>query len=1146
MMKRNLIFLFYLVFCLQALFAQGKPYEGPDDAAGDIAAEREGFMTGNRILLYFQNTSELSDWPRANASIWPNTFDGTRMLDGIGLLVGARVYLENDTIPVTDPLEIQSRTDLDTLYYLQTSYRQKMDTDPTGTIEWGFYPVFGYMNENNEYPAMSNRPDSWPPSGWPSAGSGLKWPGEWDGRFGRGVIYADLETYFAVNDAQDQEYLGPEDVLKYYPRPGVKIGDKNPGVTIQKGKPWGGLGLRVEQRGFQWNNPQARDAIFWEYSIANISDYDLPEVAFGYWVDTWIGGEGASDDLGFFDTLEDMAYSWDFDGIGFGGRPTGTLGFAYLESPGVPYDNIDNDEDGLVDEQRDNEAISIVGPTDGIDDLDKFLAFYKLTEEDLRPHWDADEDQDWDDGNDLNNNGIYDPGENPGDDVGLDGVGPGELNYFGPDADGTEGNHRPDFVPGIGSEPDFNETDVNESDMIGLTAFQLFNIPNQSSSYHWFEGDRSMWELVGEHNLVEWAGSLSNLIMTFASGPFPLFQGRVERISMSEFHSYDPLTGLNSPDHTAPALFEQKRIVQVIYEKDYRFAQPPKMPTLKATAGDGRVVLTWDNIADTRTRDPFLGNINDFEGYKIFRASDNKFTDPIQVTDGYGTLSGLKPIFQCDIIDDRSGFAEYGAVNGAQYFLGNETGIVHHFIDENVQNGRTYYYAIVAYDYGSETLGISPSENNIVIELDESDEVRFFGQNVQIVTPRQQAAGYVPPQVEIGPSFLLGEGSITPEILAEQQLQTNHTYVVKFDIDSIFTINNANNGILYSTRGFSVYDRTNNDTLIYRETPENAVYGNILYNEDDDYHFLNPASTITSDVFDGLQLIIDTPVETAAINFEKSGWLVGESAIRITPTIRESQFFPWDYDIVFTDNPSEYTGRVTQTNTVRDENDNRGLNNLLTGQEFSFFIINKTFSDSLGEYEKMDLIVQDLNGNQQYDMRDDRIFVGPVTSSGRWGGTLFIIDFNDVSSDNELPRNNDVYHVSYSRPFFVTDSLSFTVLPAGELNEGGLKSTMDDIKVVPNPYVVTNAMEPVVANQFLNQKRRLMFTNVPARCSIQIFTFSGVLVDEIRVDNNPDRGIVHWDLLSKEGLEIAPGVYFFRVTADATGDVKMGKFAVVK
>jgi hypothetical protein len=385
-------------------WAQGKIYEGPDDPAGDIAAEREGYMTGNRVYLYFQNTSELADWPRIDASLWPNTYEGTRTLDGIGLLVGARVYIKNDTIPVDKWDEIQSTPDLDTLYYCQTSYRQGMDTDPTGTMEWGFYPPFGYINENSEYPAMSNRPNSWPVNGWPATGEELKWPGEWDGRFGRGIIYADLETYFVVNDAHDQENLEIWDEIKYYPRPGVKIGDKRPDVTIQGGKPWGGLGIRVEQRGFQWNNHQARDAIFWEYSISNISEYDLPEVAFGYWVDTWIGGESASDDVGFFDIYVDMAYSWDTDGIGFGARTPGTLGFAYLESPGIPYDSEDNDDDGLLNEKRDNPATAMVGATDGIDDVSKFLEFYRLSLEDLRPHWDADEDQDWDDGFDANGN----------------------------------------------------------------------------------------------------------------------------------------------------------------------------------------------------------------------------------------------------------------------------------------------------------------------------------------------------------------------------------------------------------------------------------------------------------------------------------------------------------------------------------------------------------------------------------------------------------------------------------------------------------------------------------------------------------------------------------------------------------------------
>ena len=652
---------FILILSTSVILGQGKPYEGPDDPAGDIAAEREGYMSGNRVYLYFQNTTELAKWVPNTAgsqwSRWPNNFEGVRMLDGVGLLIGAKVYVKNDTIPEDDPIQIITNPNLDELYFLQTSYREEMDTNPTGDVEWGLYPVFGYFNENSENPAMSNRPNSWPIGGWPSTGSSTKWPGEWNGRFGRGVIYADMEAYFVANDAQDQEYLGPEDIIKYYPMreydasgniiSDLKIGDRNSQVSIQNGLPWGGLGIRVSQRGFQWNNPQARDAIFWEYSIANVSRYNLPEVAFGYWVDNGIGND-TSDELGFFDKLINMAYSWDINGIGEGGLPTGTMGFAYLESPGIYTDFLDNDDDGLTDERRDNVATAIIGPTDGISDISKFLEAYNLELSDLRPHWDADEDQDWEDGIDTNGDGIYQSNEFAGDDVGLDGVGPAELNYPGPDF--GECNHQPDFQQGVGCEPNFNTTDVTESDMVGLTSFRLFRVPDHSPPYtNWFRNDESFWNLIGQDSLARYLGNISNLIETFASGPFPLVQGSEERISMSELHSYDPLAGLNSePDHLAPALYEQKRIVQVIYEKDYRFAQPPKMPTLSATPGDGKVVLTWDNISDTRTRDPFLGNVNDFEGYKLYRTSDPKLQDAEIITDGYGTPVYKQPIFQCD------------------------------------------------------------------------------------------------------------------------------------------------------------------------------------------------------------------------------------------------------------------------------------------------------------------------------------------------------------------------------------------------------------------------------------------------------------------------------------------------------------------
>ena len=1135
-----------------ALFGQGKPYAGPEDPAGDIAAEREGYMTGNRVYLYFRNTTELSDWPKASVSKWPNSPEGVKMTDGVGLLVGAKVFIEDDgnaatvdTIPLTTPVDILT-TDHHILYYLQTSYREEMDVDPTGTVEWGFYPIFGYFNEADEYAAVSNKPYSWPPVGWPATGSTTKWPGEWDGRFGRGVIYADMEAYFAVNDAQDQENLGPEDNVKYYPRPGHFVGDLRPNVTIQFGSPWGGLGTRVETRGFQWNNPQARDAIFWEYSVANISDYDLTEVAFGYWVDNAIGGDG-DDDLGYFDDESDMAYSWDINGIGLGGLPTGVMGFAYLESPGLAYDYQDNDGDGLIDEKRDNEALAFIGPTDGINDLDAFLEFYDLTEEDLQSHWDADEDQDWEDGEDLNGDGIYQLSEYAGDDVGLDGVAPGELNYEGPDE--GECNHMPDYLEGVGCEPNFNETDVSESDMIGLTAFRMYPIPSHapSNTTQWFKNDQAMWEVISVDSLEEYLDIVSNLVEVFASASFPLYQGRVERISMSELHSYDPLAGLESDEHSAPALYELKRIVQVIYEKDYRFAQPPKMPTLTATAGDGEVILTWDDIADTRTRDPFVGNVNDFEGYKVYRATDRYMSDAEVITDGYGTPTFMLPIFQCDLIDDISGFTDFGLVNGMAYNLGYDTGITHVFRDNTVQNGRTYYYAVVAYDYGAPDIGpgISPSENNVVIQLDEAENVESIGKNVAIVIPHQPAAGYIPPEIstEENPN-LIGTGTVQPEILARGSLKPGHEYMMTFGIDTLGQVSGYDNGILYATNKFSVYDVSDSTILVYEEDSTKFIGNHLLFRDSLDYWTLNVEEEISSDVFDGIQVIIDPAVETADYNYSESGWLVGNGIMRITPSISEGPKMPWKYQIVFTDNDSAYVG-IASTGTVRDENGSSIGSDKIANPAINFYVQNMFFVDSIsGQYELMDVIAQDMNNNDTFDLFEDRIFIG-APAGNRWRATAFIIDFQ-LATDATYPLSGDVYQVDWDRPFFESDTIRFTVSSDDSLDTGDLSSDMKNIKVVPNPYVMTNLMEPALSNPFLNQRRRLLFTHIPATCTIKIFTISGVLVDKIIVENEPDNGIVHWDMLTREGLEIAAGMYLYHVESEVTGDEKLGKFAVIK
>ena len=1157
--------LLFTFLCLSFLLGQGTDYAGPDDPAGDIEAEREGYMNGNRVYLYYQNTTELSTWPKPNVSKWPNNPDGTKMLDGVGLLVGARIYIQDDldsttvdTIPITSVSELINYN-YHTLYYLQTSYREEMDTDPTGQIEWGFYPVFGYFNETSEYPALSRLPDSWPTAGWPSA-DGYIWQGEWNGRFGRGVTYADLETYFVVNDAHDLEYLGEDDLVKYYPRFGSKkIGDN---ISIQSGKPWGGLGLRVETRGFQWNNPQARDAIFWEYNISNISEYDIPEVCFGYWVDNAIGGDG-SDEVGYFNDQLDLSYSWDENGIGISGLIPGIMGFAYLESPGLAYDGIDNDNDGILDEKRDNQAVNFVGPTDGIYDMSKFLDFYNLSAADLKDHWDADEDQDWEDGEDINGDGLYQSNENPGDDVGLDGVGPLELNYTGPDQ--GEGNHRPDYVESVGCEPNFAATDVTESDMIGLTSFQLFPIFDQHpapAGSPWFRNDDVMWDLVSMDSLAEYYGTIANLVELFASGPFPLYRGKTERISMAEIHSYDPLEGLNSSSHIAPALFQLKSIVQIIYEKDYRFAQPPKTPTLSTTEGDGYIMLSWDDAADKLTRDPFLGNINDFEGYKLFRSTDKYFSDAEVITDGYGTPMFLKPIYQCDLIDDYMGFTDFGLVNGAAYNLGDNTGIQHYFKDENVQNGRTYYYAVVAYDYGAPDIGpgISPSENTTVIDIDEYDNIRGLGKNVAIVTPRADAAGYVDPDIILDSlnNRILGTGTIVPKISAREQLQLGNEYHVTFNFDTVF--NSLNRPMFFTNPGFRVFNKTSNQE-VYFESPyyepsgqPNFSGSNLIFNEAENYWSMN--KSVLSDVFEGIQLNINQNNLTPTLDSANTGWS-GESSgdINITITSRESNLVPWDCEIVFSSDVS-YTSAVESPFGIYDEFDNRLWfpNRIILNQSFSFYVVNKTKIDENGNYTLMDMVVQDYSGStwefdQEFNINNDRILVGEIDSLNNWRGTSFIIDFFNIDSIF-FPEPGSRYFISWDRSFWPADTFKFVVDSLAPIAVDNLVDDMNRIRVVPNPYVGTNAMEEAVINPFLNQPRKIMFTNLPSACVITIFTPSGVKVKTIKKIDTIG-GMVHWDLLNEEGLEVAAGMYLYHVRPSYSNKLfnqyeHVGKFAVIK
>jgi len=90
-----------------------------------------------------------------------------------------------------------------------------------------------------------------------------------------------------------------------------------------------------------------------------------------------------------------------------------------------------------------------------------------------------------------------------------------------------------------------------------------------------------------------------------------------------------------------------------------------------------------------------------------------------------------------------------------------------------------------------------------------------------------------------------------------------------------------------------------------------------------------------------------------------------------------------------------------------------------------------------------------------------------------------------------LPTDGDVLLIKTRRPFDSQDAFTLKT-EAGKLNVATAASRLDNIYVVPNPYVGLSSIEP--ANPLPGQsrgERRVYFENLPPKCTIRIFTVSG-------------------------------------------------------
>jgi hypothetical protein len=95
---------------------------------------------------------------------------------------------------------------------------------------------------------------------------------------------------------------------------------------------------------------------------------------------------------------------------------------------------------------------------------------------------------------------------------------------------------------------------------------------------------------------------------------------------------------------------------------------------------------------------------------------------------------------------------------------------------------------------------------------------------------------------------------------------------------------------------------------------------------------------------------------------------------------------------------------------------------------------------------------------------------------------------------------------------------------------------------VPNPYIVSSRYEQEFGILRKEPLRQLKFNNLPAKCTIYIFSLAGDKVQTI--EHYSDNGTETWDMRTAGNREIAPGVYIYLVKTDTAE--KTGRFAVIK
>jgi len=107
--------------------------------------------------------------------------------------------------------------------------------------------------------------------------------------------------------------------------------------------------------------------------------------------------------------------------------------------------------------------------------------------------------------------------------------------------------------------------------------------------------------------------------------------------------------------------------------------------------------------------------------------------------------------------------------------------------------------------------------------------------------------------------------------------------------------------------------------------------------------------------------------------------------------------------------------------------------------------------------------------------------------------------------------------------------------------DGKSKWTMNDIRIVPNPYSISSTAATL---RFDQEPDKIAFFNIPGYCKIRIFTELGELIKEI--EHNDGSGDAYWNSITSSNQVIVSGIYIVMFENTTTGERVIKKLSVIR